>query len=348
MPTHPFFRTFSKTCAAALQFTLVVAALALPAGSHAASAPQPAAKARPAPAGVRVERDIPYVTGGDPAQVLDLYLPEVATTTPRPLLVWIHGGGWQSGSKNDCPLSRMVLKGYVVASVEYRFSQKARFPAQIQDCQAAIRWLRAKSATYGIDPKHVGVGGGSAGGHLAALVGTAGGKNAFPPVGGNETQSDRVQAVYDLFGPTDFNTVGAQIEADPNVRNIFKLNTAADPYSSLTGSKIGADEKVAATASPVHYVSADNPPFLIMHGTHDTLVPFAQSEEFAAVLQKAGVSVLFQKFPGSGHGGRAFGLPPVTNLLLAFFDKHLKGADVKPELVPEAVVAVPPPAPKAN
>ena len=138
--------------------------------------------------GVRVEKDIAYVTDGDAAQKLDLYLPEKPSDTPLPLIVWVHGGGWQAGSKSGCPAVGFVARGYVAASVEYRFSQKAVFPAQIQDCQAAIRWLRANSKKYNIDPEHIGVWGGSAGGHLVALMGTLGGKKAFTPVGGNENQ----------------------------------------------------------------------------------------------------------------------------------------------------------------
>jgi len=293
------------------------------------------------PAGIKMEKDIAYIPNGDEAQKLDLYLPEKAADKPLPLIVHIHGGGWMGGSKFPCPVAAMVLKGYAVASVEYRFSQKAIFPAQIQDCQAAIRWLRAHAKEYNFDTDHVGVVGGSAGGHLSALVGTSGGKNAFPKIGGNEEQSDRVQAVCDIFGPADFSTVVQQAGEDKNVKNIFEFNTPRDPYSSLIGTKL--DDKLKADAvSPVHYVSQDNPAFVILHGTHDTLVPFAQSEEFAAVLKEKGVAVWLQKLPGSGHGGPAFGKPAVTQLMQNFFDKYLKGADVQITLVPEAEVAIEP------
>jgi len=293
------------------------------------------------PAGIKMEKDIAYIPNGNEAQKLDLYLPEKAADKPLPLIVHIHGGGWMGGSKFPCPVAAMVLKGYAVASVEYRFSQKAIFPAQIQDCQAAIRWLRAHAKEYNFDTDHVGVVGGSAGGHLSALVGTSGGKNAFPKIGGNEEQSDRVQAVCDIFGPADFSTVVQQAGEDKNVKNIFEFNTPRDPYSSLIGTKL--DDKLKADAvSPVHYVSQDNPAFVILHGTHDTLVPFAQSEEFAAVLKEKGVAVWLQKLPGSGHGGPAFGKPAVTQLMQNFFDKYLKGADVQITLVPEAEVAIEP------
>ena len=297
------------------------------------------------PKGVKIERDILYVPGGDPAQSLDLYLPEKAPDKPMPVIVWVHGGGWSGGSKAGCPAVGMVAAGYVAVSVEYRFSQKALFPAQIQDCQAALRWLRANHTKYNIDPDHIGAWGASAGGHLVALMGTAGGSKAFAPVGGNEDQSDRVQAVCDDFGPTDFNSVMAQAEADKNVRNIFKFNQG-DPYSKLIGAKLGEDKEKGEAVSPMHYVSKDSAPILIMHGTKDALVPFAQSEEFADALRKAGVDVTLQEFPGAGHGGPAFSLPPVQKLIKTFFDKHLKGIDAVIEPLPADVVTTQPAAAK--
>jgi acetyl esterase/lipase len=292
------------------------------------------------PAGVKLERDISYIPNGDEAQRLDIYLPEKASEKPLPLVVHIHGGGWKGGNKFPCAFAPMANRGYVVASIEYRFSQKALFPAQIQDCQAAIRWLRANAKTYNIDPEHVGVVGGSAGGHLSALVATAGGKDAFPKIGGNDDQSDRVQCVIDIFGPTNFATVMEQAENDKNVKNIFAFNTPSDPYSSLIG--VGLDEDKATTdaASPVTYVSEDNPPTLILHGTHDTLVPYAQSEELAAALKAKSVPVWLQTLPGSGHGGGGFGKPQIQELMQNFFEKYLKGAEIEIQLVPETEVSI--------
>lgn len=295
-----------------------------------------------APKGVKVERDIAYVPGGDAAQALDLYLPEQTLDKPLPLVVWIHGGGWRGGSKAGCGSAFLVPHGYAAASVEYRFSQKAVFPAQIQDCQAAIRWLRVNAKKYNIDPDHIGVAGDSAGGHLVALLGTAGGANAFPPIGGNENVSDRVQAVCDYYGPTDFNTVMAQAAADKGVTNIYAFNTPKDPYSSLIGVHLGEDKAKGEAVSPVHYVSKDDPPFLILHGTADVHVPFAQSVELADALKNAGVEVTLQRFPGGGHGGPVFGKPAVHELIRAFFDKHLKGADKKVVPLPESEVTVTP------
>ena len=287
------------------------------------------------PAGIKMEKDIAYIEGGDEAQKLDIYLPEAPPAKPLPLIVHIHGGGWRAGSKFPCPVAGLVLKGYAVASVEYRFSHKAVCPAQIRDCQAAIRWLRAHAKQYHFDTEHLGAIGGSAGGHLSALVGTSGGKKAFPPIGGHEDQSDRVQAVCDIFGPADFTTVVQQAAEDKNVKNIFAFNTPSDPYSGLIGTKL--DDKAKAEAvSPVHYISKDAPPFLILHGTHDMLVPYAQSVQFEAALKAQGVPVWLQTPPGANHGGPMFGKPAVLQLTQNFFDKHLKGADVPIELIPEA------------
>ncbi len=359
MTTQTFCKTMLPFAASCRRAAIICGAIALSVslalaqekpsqqtpGKPVAAAAKPEAKSPP---GVTMLADISYIPNGDDAQKLDLYLPEKPAEHPLPLIVHIHGGGWMGGNKFPCPVIGMVSKGYAVASVEYRFSQKAKFPAQIQDCQAAIRWLRANSKQHNIDPKRVGAVGGSAGGHLSALVGTAGGKKAFTPIGGNEEQSDRVQAVCDIYGPANFSTVMKQANDDKNVRNIFKFNSPSDPYSQLIGVSLEGNKEKTDAVSPVNYVSQDNPPMLILHGTHDTLVPYAQSEELAAALKEKGVEVWLQKLPGSGHGGGGFGKLPIVNLMQTFFDKHLKGADVKIELVPEADVAVDPPKAAAN
>jgi len=143
--------------------------------------------------------------------------------------------------------------------------------------------------------------------------------------------------VCDYFGPTDFNTVIDQAAADKKVRNPFKFNID-DPYSKLIGARLGGDRAKGDAVSPVHYVTKDNPPFLILHGDTDELVPFAQSEELTIALQKAGVNVLLQKFPGANHGHKVFESAPARELVRNFFDKQLKGMDVKVELIPEGMV----------
>lgn len=287
------------------------------------------------PPGITWDFDVPYIDDGDSAQRLDIYYPEQPPEEQQPLIVHIHGGGWMGGSKYPCDVRMMTAHGYVVASVEYRFSQKAKFPAQIQDCQAAIRWLRANAPRYHINPNKVGVIGGSAGGHLASLVGVTGGKKVFTPIGGNEDQSDAVQCVCDIFGPKNFASVVEQAKKDKNVKNIFEFNTPSDPYSELIGSKLSDKDKTAAV-SPVTYVDKNSPPTLILHGTHDNMVPYAQSEEFEATMKKNGAPVWLQKFPGAGHGGGSFGKPQVIVLMMDLFAKYLKDTDIQIELISES------------
>jgi acetyl esterase/lipase len=327
-----------RTVRLALTVVVILACCFAPAvPQEAAKKPEP--KKTALPVGFVAEYGIKYVPDGDSAQELDIYFPEKRADKPQPLLVWIHGGGWAAGSKAQVPYLNQLPRGYIVASIEYRFSQKALFPAQIQDCQAAIRWLRGNAKKYNIDPDHIGVGGASAGGHLAALLGTSGGKKVFPPIGGNLDQSDQVQAVCDVFGPTNFWTVVKQADDDKNVKNIFKWNNG-DPYSKLIGAKLGQDKDKCDAVSPVHYVSKNSPPFLILHGDRDGLVPYAQSVELADLLTKAGVKVTLQRLPGAGHGGPAFALPAITRLTETFFDKYLKGVDAKIEALPDDQVTV--------
>lgn len=292
------------------------------------------------PAGVRAITDVRYVEGGDPAQALDLFLPKKASDKPLPVVVWIHGGGWHGGNRFNPPGMELTKEGYAVASVEYRFSQVALFPAQIQDCLAAIRWLRAHAKEYNLDGGHVGVWGASAGGHLVALIDVVGGRKLFPAVGGNEDQSDKVQAVIDLFGPTDFHDVMEQA-AKQTTKSVIKFNEPSDPYSGLIGVKLGTDAAKEAAVSPATYVTADAAPILIIHGDSDALVPLAQSEEFLGLLTKAGVEAKLQVMPGSGHGGPAFNLPEVRKMEKAFFDHYLKGEGGKVEVLPAEVVKVP-------
>ena len=149
-----------------------------------------------------IERDLPYKRIGGETLTLDLYRPE-KISGPLPVIIWIHGGGWNRGRKERCPAVALVDDGFAVASVDYRLSSVAPFPAQIQDCKAAVRWLRANASTYHLDPDNVGVWGNSAGGHLAALLGTSGGVSELEGDGDNMQYSSRVQAVCDVAGPVD-------------------------------------------------------------------------------------------------------------------------------------------------
>lgn len=265
----------------------------------------PQAGAAPTPPGVQVLRDLEYVPGGHERNRLDLYLPEKAPR-PLPVIVWVHGGGWTNGDKTNGPAFRFATNGYAVASINYRFSQHAIFPAQIHDCKAAIRWLRANARKYGLDSDHIGAWGGSAGGHLVALLGTTAGVKELEGPGGNEDQSSRVQAVVDWYGPTDFLTVGTK-----------------DTRTRLIGGDPQANKEKAARASPMTYVSKDAAPFLIMHGDKDKTVPISQSETFAQALKKAGADATFVVVKGGGHVHPLFTSPEYMRQIEAFFARHL-------------------------
>ncbi|MBI3854907.1 MAG: alpha/beta hydrolase [Planctomycetes bacterium] len=263
---------------------------------------------------VEVIRDVEFGTGGGRALKLHLLRPRTMPKEPLPVVVYVYGGGWKAGNRNAgiAPLTRLVEKGYIGASLEYRLSQEARFPAQIEDCKCAIRFLRAKAKEYGIDPERIGVWGPSAGGHLAALLGTSGDVKELEGSGGWQDQSSRVQAVVDWFGPTDFLQMG---------RNKIDHDAPGSPESSLIGGPIQENKEKTAKANPISYVTKDDPPFLIMHGDKDDLVPLGQSELLHAALGKAGVESTLHVVKGAGHG---FGGPELYRMIEEFFDKHLR------------------------
>jgi len=273
--------------------------------------PQP-----PLPADVEVVRDVEYGTGGGRPLRMHLVRPKSPPPGPMPVVVYIHGGAWRAGSREGGvrPLARLAQRGYFGASIEYRLSQEARFPAQIEDCKAAVRFLRAKAGDYSIHPDRIAVWGPSAGGHLAALLGTSGGVKELEGTGGNPDVSSRVQAVIDWFGPTDFLKMG---------KNRMDHDSADSPESLLVGGPIQENREKAARANPVTYVTADDPPFLIMHGDKDDLVPPGQSELLAEALKKAGVEATLHVVAGAGHG---FGGRELDAKVDAFLDRHLKPA----------------------
>ena len=273
----------------------------------------------PAPAmpGVKAVRDIAYVDGGAAAQKLDLYIPE-KPGGPWPLIIWIHGGGFSAGDKGDCPARRMTYLGYAVASLNYRLSGEALFPAQIEDCKAAVRWLRAEARQWNLDPNHFGVWGSSAGGHLVALLGTSGAVKEFEK-GAHLDMSSRVQAVCDFFGPTDF--LQMDTHAVPNAR--LKLDLPNSPESRLIGGPIQENKDKVARVNPITYITPDDPPFLIVHGDQDPLVPHYESELLFEALKKAGVSVHFHTMAGAGHG-IGIGGAELDRMVNEFFERYLK------------------------
>ena len=284
-----------------------------------AQAQQPRMGKASVPEGVKAFRDVAYVENGHARQKLDLYVPE-KTEKPLPVIIWVHGGGWQNGSKDGCPPLRQgfVQRGYAVASLDYRLSGDAIFPAQIEDCKAGIRWLRAHAKEYGIDPDRFGVWGSSAGGHLVALLGTSGDEKPFD-VGPNLNVSSRVQAVCDYYGPTDLTQMDAR--AVPGAR--LKHNDPKSPEACLLGGPVQENKEKAARANPITYVSTNAlPPFLIVHGDADSVVPFHQSELLFDALKNARANVHLHCIKGAEHG-KGFGGKEIAEMVNVFFDRWL-------------------------
>jgi acetyl esterase/lipase len=265
--------------------------------------------------GTQIIRDLEYTTGGGRSRSLDLYLPAPALE-PLPLVVWIHGGSWRSGDKQRNKAAFLSAHGFATASINYRLLQEAPFPAQIQDCKAAIRFLRAHAAEFNLDPARIGVWGESAGGNLAALLGTTDGVAELAGVA--DGGLSQVQAVCDWFGPADMPTLLAQAQTVPPTSPLAKeTKTILD----LLGETPSA--AVQRQASPLAFVSRDDAPFFILHGDQDPLVPLGQSEALCAALRAAGVEASLLVLPGAGHGGAAFETPAVQARIHEFFATHL-------------------------
>jgi acetyl esterase/lipase len=267
---------------------------------------------------VAIERDVEYGKAGQRPLVLDVVRPKAPAGKALPAVVFIHGGGWRGGDKAG-GVPRVVpfaaSGNFVGFSVGYRLSGEATWPAQIHDCKAAIRWIRANAEKLGVAPDRIGVWGSSAGGHLVSLLGTSGGVEALEGDCGSPGQSSRVSCVVDFCGPSDFLAIAKLTEGE-----------APSAVSMLLGGPFSEKQEEAKAASPVTYVSADDPPFLIVHGTDDRTVPLAQAETLYEALKKAGAKPVFVKIEGGGHG---IGGPEVGRRVADFFEKHLRGQDVE-------------------
>ena len=312
-------RQYSNQPVRELLFALFFAGvLALP---EAASA-----QGRRLPDSIEARFDQPYAGTDNPRQRLDLLVPKKrASDKPLPVVAYIHGGGWRNGDKTGGRrrVASYVTSGqFVGVSIGYRLSGEATWPAQIHDCKAAIRWLKANADSLGIDPDRIGVWGSSAGGHLVAMLGTSGNvADLEGKLDSHTAVSSRVSCVVDEYGPTNFLTMN---DFPSRIDHL----SATSPESLLIGGQITEHEDKVRHASPLTYVSKDDPPFLIIHGTDDPLVPYNQSEVLEAALQKAGVSVSLQTITAGQHGGfRSRELDRRTRL---FFEKHLldKDADI--------------------
>ena len=278
------------------------------------------------PAGGRVWDDVVFATeagtAGPVALRMDIY-EATSGAGPRPLVVWIHGGGWQSGSHNQVPTFVLALRarGCTVASIGYRLTGEAIFPAQIHDCKGAIRFLRANAATFGIDANRVGVWGSSAGAHLAALVTTSGGVPDLDGLtGGNNGFSSRVIAGVSFFAPTDILHMQDDCAAQAPGCS-FNHDDPSSPESKLLGvggtgqglAWLRANQNnpsapfpqliaTARSVDPITHVQAGDPPMYIAHGDQDATVPISQSTKLRDALMRAGVEHVFVSVPGAGHG----------------------------------------------
>ncbi len=262
---------------------------------------------------VTLVRDVIYGSGGDSDLLLDIYMPETPVAMPIPVIVYIHGGGWQSGDKYPSRVRMLAEAGFFCVSINYRLSGEAKFPAAVEDCKCAVRWLRANATEYNIDPDKIGVWGSSAGGHLSMMLGCMDEDDGLEGNGGWEEYSSRVQAVCSFYGPTDLTTL--YIPSD---------------CCNFIGHTLEERPDLYEAASPVTYVSAGDPPLLMVHGSADFVVPFHQSEIMRQAYKETGLEVELVKVKDGEHGfdpnaGISPSVAEIDQIVLAFFTEKLLG-----------------------
>ncbi|MEZ6139002.1 MAG: alpha/beta hydrolase [Zavarzinella sp.] len=260
----------------------------------------------------KIEKDIVYAKVKDTELKLDYLAPAVANDA-APLVVCVHGGGWRAGNKKDLHALMEVLakQGFAAVSVQYRLSLVAQFPAQIEDVKTAVRFMRKNAKQYKINPENVGAVGFSAGGHLVALMGVA--DDAAKLEGSLYPEfSSRVQCVVDYFGPTDFELYSG----DASAQKAYMTPLFGGTYQEKT--------KEHQKASPIKYISKDDPPFLIFHGDKDWIVPIEHTHKFAKMLKDVNVPVQVVVMDGEGHGWNGKKLQSSVDQTISFFKKHLK------------------------
>lgn len=267
---------------------------------------------------IEVSRDIEFARVDDLSLKLDLYQP-VGAASP-PLIVWVHGGAWRAGSKDSMPLGELVRRGYAIASVDYRLSPVAKFPAQVHDCKAAIRFLRAKAKHYGYDASKIGIAGSSAGGHLVSEIGVTNGHPKLEgTIGEHLDQPSSVQAIVDYYGPTNLLTILKQ--STPH-----GLSVRVPALQLLLGSQPEENAALAKLASPVFHVDRNDPPLLMIHGDADPQVPINQSHELHGRYKKLGLPARLEVIHGGAHGGPEFYDQARIDLVDQFMTAHLREA----------------------
>lgn len=262
--------------------------------------------------------DIEYARSGADVLRLDLY--ESERTTNETLLVWLHGGAWESGSKTGVPAGVLGLvgRGYAIASVDFLPASAARFPAQVLEIKAAIRFLRAQARTYGYDATRIGILGVSSGAHLAALVGTSNGEAELEgSLGEHLDQSSAVQAIVSYFGASNLTTILDQ--STP-----FGVGVRQPALIRLLGGLPSEVEPIAKLASPVFHVDSTDPPLLLLHGDQDRQMPINQSHELEGAYERQGLTVDFIVVHDAGHGGDAFYAPAHLQRVVSFLDAELR------------------------
>jgi acetyl esterase/lipase len=279
---------------------------------------------------ISVRLDQPYAGNDNPKQQVDVYVTkQPRTKDPLPVVALIHGGGWVNGDRLGFAGKALQLArsgNYAVVAVGYRLSKEASWPAQVHDCKAAIRWIRGHAKELNLDPDRIAAWGSSAGGHLSALLGTSGDvKELEGELGAFTALSSRVAAVVNLCGPSDFTqALMFTAEGAPIVQD--------DAVSGLLGGTYQEKPEVAVAASPVTYVSADDPPFVTFHGTADQRVAFRHAETLHEALQKAGVKSLLVPITDGGHG--SVSAPEVMQRGELFLDQVLRGEAGQIDLTP--------------
>jgi acetyl esterase/lipase len=261
-----------------------------------------------------VRRDIVYASVDGKDLGLDIHMPDGVTNPP--LLVWVHGGMWRVGNKSQVP-PVFAQNGFAVASLDFRQSTEARFPAQVHDIKAAIRFLRAHAGEYGYRTDRIAIGGTSSGGHLAALVGVTNGHRELEgAVGGSREHSSDIQAIVSYYGASNLTTILAQ--STP-----FGLGVREPALRDLLGALPDATPVLAELASPVAHVNAGDPPLLLLHGDQDPQMPINQAHELQGAYERLGLDAHFDVVHGAAHGGESFYAPGHLDRTLAFLRRAI-------------------------